>query len=163
MPGFAFSYTLRLSEADLQERIDLVLPVERKQLFVTVRVSDPDVDLSSRSNLVGIALSVEASVPGGLKGSGRGKLFGSVRYERNEGAFYLDEPKLRELEIKRVPAQLNKEIAKIAEVALVKALQRYPLYRLNESDNKQKMAKAMLESVNVEDQQLLIKLKPSFQ
>ena len=102
-------------------------------------------------------------MPGGLKGSGRGKLFGSVRYERNEGAFYLDEPKLRELEIKRVPAQLNKEIAKIAEGALVKALQRYPLYRLNESDNKQKMAKAMLESVKVEDQQLLIKLKPSFQ
>ena len=68
MPGFAFSYTLRLSEADLQERIDLVLPVERKQLFVTVRVSDPDVDLSSRFQSCGCCAECRRQRAGWLEG-----------------------------------------------------------------------------------------------
>lgn len=163
MPSFGFSYTLKLTEDELQTHVDSFLPLEHAQQYYCLRFSEPDVVLAPGSEELGLGLRMEVFLPIGLKGSGRGFLTGAVRYEREQSAFYLDQPVLKELHIKGVPAKLNAQIAKAAQQTLARLLARYPIYRFNEQDKKQKLAKAMLQSVKVVEQQLWLKLRPSFQ
>lgn len=160
MPSFGFSYTVRLTEDQLQAQIDTIMPIEKKQLMTTIRIFEPQLELVPDTNQIGIAVSLEAIAPGGLKGAAHGRLLGSIRYEKEQGAFYISDPELAHLHFKRVPDSLNKEITRVVQLALVQALNRYPVYRFNDKDGRQKMAKSMLESVTVDDEVLLIKLKP---
>jgi len=44
--AMAFSYTLEISEQDLQEKISKMMPMEKKKYFVTVILSSPEVSLA---------------------------------------------------------------------------------------------------------------------
>jgi len=153
----AIGYTLKLSEAELQERVSAMMPLEKKQLFLTVVISDPQISLLPDTDQVGVFLNVDAIIASGLKGSGRGRVIGSLFYDKSLGAFFLKAPVLDSLQIDRLPAQLNQQIAKVSQAMIASTLASYPLYTLNDNDFKQKMAKSMIESIDVQDQQLLIK------
>ncbi len=153
----AIGYTLKLSEAELQERVSAMMPLEKKQLFLTVVISDPQISLLPDTDQVGVFLNVDAIIASGLKGSGRGRVIGSLFYDKSLGAFFLKDPVLDSLQIDRIPAQLNQQIAKVSQAMIASTLASYPLYTLNDNDFKQKMAKSLIESIDVQDQQLLIK------
>jgi hypothetical protein len=153
----AIGYTLKLSETELQERVSAMMPLEKKQLFLTVVISDPQISLLPDTDQVGVFLNVDAIIASGLKGSGRGRVIGSLFYDKSLGAFFLKAPVLDSLQIDRLPAQLNQQIAKVSQAMIASTLASYPLYTLNDNDFKQKMAKSMIESIDVQDQQLLIK------
>jgi len=153
----ALGYTLKLSEADLQKRVSAMMPIEKKQLFMTVIVSDPTVSLLAESDQVSVFLNVEAIAPGGLKGSGRGRVLGKLHYDKSKGAFFLQDPKLDQLVIDRVPTTISQQISSVSQAMITATLASYPLYTLNDKDFKQKMAKSMIESIVVKDQHLLIK------
>lgn len=159
IPGFGFSYTIKMTEAEIQQKISAAMPLQKKQLFLTVVLSDPVVELRESDNKIALFLNVEARAPGGLKGSGRGKLAGTIRYEKETGRFFLADPVLEALEIDRISGKLNRELAKVVQVLMVSALEKQAIYRLREDDFKHKMARSMLDSVTVQNRQLLIKLK----
>lgn len=159
MPVFAFSYTIKMTEAEIQQKISAAMPLQKKQFFLTVELSDPVVELRDSDNKIALFLNVQATGPGGVKGSGRGKLAGTIRYEKESGSFYLADPVLEHLEIDRIQGKLNRELSKVVQVLIASALAKQPIYRLREDDFKHKMARAMLESVTVKGRQLLIKLK----
>jgi len=154
----AFTYTLEIPEQELQEKIDMMMPLERKSFFVTVVLSEPKVDLIQESNEIGFFSHVEVLIPGGLKGSGRGKIKGSVVYDADQGAFYLNNPSIEGLEIDRVPKKFYKKISAAIQVVLAKSLSKYPVYKLKDDDVKHQLAKSSLKSISVGNKTLLITL-----
>lgn len=153
-----FSYTLEMTEAQIQEKVSAMMPLKRKQFFVTVTLSNPKVVLIKDSNRMGIYLNVEALIPGISKGEGRGWVTGSISYNTSKGAFYLNEARIETLEIDNLAPVYSDKVKQLAQTVVTKAMAQYPVYQFDEQDMQQKFAKAMLESVEVKDERLRVTL-----
>lgn len=156
--AMAFSYTLEITEQELQEKVSAMMPLEKKKFFVTVILSEPKVELLKETNEISIFSNLEALAPGGLKGSGRAKITGSLSYDANEGAFYLNNPKIESIEIDKMPEKYSPKIKQLTQTAVSKAMSVYSVYKLKDDNLKHKLAKATLESISVDGGKLLVVL-----
>jgi hypothetical protein len=155
----AFSYTKVFTEEELQSRLEAVMPIERKKFFLTVIVSEPILDLVENENRLGIEATIEAIVPGGFVGSGRANIVGAIDYNADEGAFYIRDPEIVSLNIKRIPERHLKSVKSFAQTLLTSSLTAYPVFRFKDDNIQHKLAKSKLESVVVEGKKLLVKLR----
>jgi len=57
--AWAFSYTVEISEKELQEKISAMMPLEKKKFFMSVVLSNPDVDLMENDNKIGITIDIK--------------------------------------------------------------------------------------------------------
>lgn len=156
----AFTYTVEIPEYQLQEKLEALLPIEQKKLFVTLRIPKANVSLIADSNQVSIFANIEAFVPGGLKGSGRAQVKGSLEYDAESGAFYFKDPQIESIEIDRVPKSLLTSARELTQLAFKRVLNNYPVYRFKDENTKHKLAKNMLKEVRVESKILYLTLSP---
>ena len=84
--GMALTYTVEMTEAQLQSRMSEMIPLVKKNPFVTVTLSSPDVDLAVGNNEIGILSNIAVAAVGGISGSGRVKFVGSISYDAEAGA-----------------------------------------------------------------------------
>ena len=83
--GVVYSYTLEISEEELQSKVSAMMPMKKKNMFVAVTVLDPKVDLIKQSNEIGVFANVEVVALGSLKGSGRANITGTLNYDAKKG------------------------------------------------------------------------------
>ena len=62
------------------------------------------------------------------------------------------------MEVKNLPEKYLPKAREAAQLAIEKSLATRPIYRLKDNDLKQKLAKAVLQSVNVKNEKLLVTL-----
>jgi len=156
--SFAFSYTLEISESELQKKVSAMMPMKKKNMFVAVTVSDPKVDLIKESNEIGVMTNIEVIALGSLKGSGRANITGTLNYDAEKGEFYFRNPTVVSLEVDNVAKKFIPKIKKITQLAITKAMSAYPVYKFKDDNIKHKLAKAALKSVIVEQEKLLVTL-----
>lgn len=156
--SFAFSYTLEISESELQEKVSAMMPMKKKNMFVTVTLSEPKVDLIQESNEMGVFTNIEVIALGRLKGSGRANITGTLDYDAKQGAFYFRDPTVVSLEVDNVAKKLIPKIKEITQFAITKAMSTYPIYKFKDDNIKHTLAKAALKSVIVEQERLLVTL-----
>lgn len=147
----ALSYTLEISEEELQEKVSPRMQIEKRRYFVTVKNSNPRIDLVKETNEVEIVTNIKAKAPGNMKGSGRAMLVGSLHYNSEEKAFYFHEPRVIHLEVDKVPSKFIPKIKRAVQLATSKAMSIYPVYRLNNDTIKHRVASAVFKSVAVEN------------
>ena len=95
---------------------------------------------------------------GGVQGSGSAKITGSLKYDATKGEFYFNNPKIEHLEINQVPKQFIPDIKNIAQQLVTQVLAAQPIFKLNDNDVKQKLAKTALQSVSVKNEILFVVL-----
>jgi hypothetical protein len=156
--AYAFSYTKEFTEVELQEKVEGMMPLEKKKFFVTVIITEPKLDLIEGSNEFGIQTHIEAIAPGGIKGNGLTNITGSISYKPDEGAFYMDNPVIVDLKINGIAEKYHPKIKKIAQAIVSKFLSSRPVYKLRDDNLKHKLAKATLDSVLVQNEKLLVTL-----
>ena len=154
----AISYTVDVPKKIIEQQIALHMPLEKKVLMTTLRLSEPRLTFLEESNEIALFLNVDVFMIEGMKGSGRGELVGTIDYRAEEGAFYIVNPRIVDLSIDRVPSFLFPRIARAAELLLARSLVTYPVYRLNEEDVRHKMAKSALKKVTVTTETLQLTL-----
>ena len=154
----ALTYTVNISQQELQSKVEALMPIEKTKLFVTVVLSNPIIDLAESSNEIGLFSRILISAPGGLGGQGTIKLAGSLLYNADQGAFFLNNPQIQSIESKDVAAKHLDKVQQIAQLALEQYLSAKPIYRFKDDNMKHKLAKAVLQSVTVENQQLVVEL-----
>ena len=154
----AYENTVELTREDLQQHVDSLMPVQSQLLMIQLALSDPQVSLPEGQNRIAIASRLRALAPGLIDATGRAELSGTIRYQRQEGAFYLDQPVINALQIDQIPAQQTEPLKELLEVALSHALLSTPIYTLSKDNMKERMAKMMLKRVEVRDQKLLLHL-----
>lgn len=153
-----FTYTIELSERSLQEKVSEMMPLEKTRFFFTVRLSEPKLELIEASNEISYFTHIDVIVPGGLTGSGRGQISGSLRYEAGTGELFLDSPKLKHLEVDWLPSIFTSSVAMLAEPLLASASAKYPVYRLRDNSAAHQLAKSTLKSIKVKGNNLVITL-----
>ena len=154
----AFTYTLEITEQELQDKVAAMMPLEKQKRFYTVVISDPKIDLIKKTNEVGVSAKLDAVILGSLKGNGRARIEGSIEYRPEQGAFYLRDAEIVSLDIEKVPKDYNAVIKRVTQKALVKLLARNPVYKFKDDDLKHKLAKSVLKSVQVKGKHLAITL-----
>ena len=155
----AATYTLEVAEQEVQQRVAEKMPLEKRWLAFKIILSNPHVDLIKNTQLIGLRLDVEVSGPGHLQGNGQALLSGELVYAAELAEFHLLDPKIDNLHIGNVSADTRTTIQVIAQTALSKALSELPIYRLRDDALKQKLAKAVLASVELKNQRFLLHLK----
>lgn len=156
---YAFTFVKEMSEHELQRQVELMMPFEQKTLFATISISNPVVRLFEDENKVGVSAQIETLAPNGLKGSGSVGLAGRVVYEKSEGAFYIKEAQIQTLIIKGLTEQGSALIKPYVQALISNALQANPVFVLDDENAQQKLAKSSLQSVEVNDGKLRIKIK----
>ncbi len=150
----AFSYTHSLSEAELQQEIEKVMPIVKKKYFLTMTLSNPKINLIEGSNELGLRSDINVSAPGVMKGDGRAHIVGKLEYNQAQGAFYFKKARLLELTMKGIPPDILPDIKKAAQSSLTRSLSKRPIYVLKDNDIKQQIAKSTLQSIEVKNQAL---------
>jgi len=152
----AFSYTVEISEAELQAKVSAMMPMEKTAFFVTVILSKPKVDLTKGNNEIGLFAHVEVQALGNIKSSGEVEITGSLSYQADKTAFFLHDPKIVRLEIKNASEKVTLSVKKVVEIATRKILATRPIYTLSDDNLKHKLAKSVLKSIKVENEKLHI-------
>ncbi len=152
----AFSYTHSLSEAELQQEIEKVMPIVKKKYFLTMTLSNPKINLIEGSNELGLRSDINVSAPGVMKGDGRAHIVGKLEYNQAQGAFYFKNARLLELNMNGIPPDILPDIKKAAQSSLTRSLSKRPVYILKDNDIKQQIAKSTLQSIEVKNQALHI-------
>lgn len=155
--SMALSYNIEITEDELQEKVDEIMPLKKSKLFMTVILSEPDIKLTEGDDEIGIFSLIEVITPVGI-GKGKTYITGTISYDPEKAAFFYKKPKIATLEIDKVPKKYIPKVKKIAEKLARKILEKKPVYKLKDDSLKQKLAKSMLKSVSVKDNVLLLEL-----
>ena len=102
----ALEHTIEVTEQEIQTKISAFMPLERKQYFVTIKISNPKIDLIKETNEIGLFASIEANALGGIQGKGEVMIKGTLQYVQQQGAFYFNNPTIVSLAIDNVPESL---------------------------------------------------------
>lgn len=159
--SWSLNYTVEFTEAQLQQQLASMMPVTREQMFVTVTLSEPILDLGIGDNKIGVFSSMDISAPGGIKGTGRAKIVGQISYKKQTGEFFLYNPTVSHIEVDQIPSQFHSNIKQLAQLGLNSAIKGKPIFKLNDDNPQQNLAKSMLQSVKVEPGKILITLAVS--
>jgi len=134
------------------------MPMEKKKLFVKVVLSQPEVDLSVGNNKIGVFSNIEVIAPGGIKAEGKAKFNGSLSYNAENHEFYFHNPEIISLESNSIPPKLMPKVKELAQTTASTYLAKKPVYKLNDKNLKHKLAKSVLESIEVKNNKLMVKL-----
>ena len=154
----AFSYTLEISETELQAIVMAMQPMQIKKFFIAVCLSKPEVDLSGADDKLVIATRIEVVLPAGIKTTGSVWIKGSVSYRKESGEFFLQNPQVVDMAVKKLPRILIPALKYITQLAAKKNLAKQAIYRLGDDNIKHKLARAVLRSVAVENEKLIVVL-----
>jgi hypothetical protein len=153
------TYTLKLSADVLQKRIDAIFPIKVKKLIFVFKVSDPVVVIPpSTVDRIGVEVSLKVSIPGLLKAEGRGLIHGEIDYLASTGEFFFFDPSLQNFDVQGLPRRYQEEVRGLFEGIMKAALSDISIFKFDERDTKQRIARKMLKSVKVEDERLKIEI-----
>lgn len=156
--SMALTYTIKLSEAELQKKVDAMMPIEKKKLFFKLKLSEPKIELIEGSNEIGIFTHIDFDSKFGIKGAGRAKITGALSYDADSNEFFFKNSKIQQLEIDKVSQKNIQQIKGLVQKVVSKILAKHPVYRLKDDNLKHKLTKSVLQSVSVKDKQLLLEL-----
>jgi len=154
----AITYTLKITEDELQDKVSAMMPLEKTRFFVNVILSNPEVDLLDGSNKISVLSNIKVLAPAGLKGSGKAKITGSLTYDPELTAFFFKNPTIENISIDNFPEKHIPKVKSIAQSVASKILTTQPVYKLKDNNLKHKLAKSILQSVTVINEELLVKL-----
>lgn len=154
--NIAGALTLKFTEAELQEKVSAMMPLEKKKGFITIVFSDPVVKLLKESNKIGIKTNMAAKIPGGIKGTGMAEITGSLSYNKDESTFHMLDPVITTMHIDKVPDKFQPKIKALAQKSLSKTMATRPIYKLRDDNMKHKLAKSTLKNISVKDGKLLV-------
>lgn len=153
--------TLRIPRDDLQTDMAKRFPVEADKHVVTLRASDPQLELLGQVNRLAVRLRLQAtSASGNSQLTGTSRVEGRIEYVEAEHAFYLRDPQVTELQLDSANSIPGKRLIERASRSAVEAMLRtHPVYRLDRNRS-EKEAKAIrhLRSVRVENQDLVLEV-----
>lgn len=154
----AFSYTLELTEAEIQARVDALMPLEKKRFFITAILRHPEIDLIGETNRIRLTADVELKAPRNVSGAGRVSFSASLRYDARTGSFHLDDLRVDGLEVAGVSESHIPRATRVLQFVARKYLAAKPVFTLKDNDVKQQLARSALKSVEVQGDVLTVEL-----
>lgn len=155
-------YVVKLSEPDIQAKLQEKLPLTKTYLFIIqVTLDNPRVNLENGSNKVKAGLDILFNitlnkVPKPL--GGEVDISGGVLYLAEKGQFFLTNPIIENLKVQGIPQEYTDKVNKALSKALAEYYKEHPIYTLRATDVKQAAARLILKNVIIKNKELIITL-----
>ncbi len=161
--NMAFNYNLEISEKKLQKTVQSMMPMVKKKFFITVTLSDPQIHLIEATNEIAVYTHINVKFPKGvsageISSSGKLKIKGTLSYKSDTGQFFYKNPVIEKLEIHKVSEKYMAKLKTMIQLVAKQTLEILPVYTLKDDNLKNKLAKAMLQSITVKDKKLLLEM-----
>ncbi len=152
--AWSLSYTLNLSESELQSALDKKQPFTKKKVLYKLNLQKAELDLHESENRLSLSSEFSFSTLASEPVKGECRLSGRLVYKAKQSSFYLQDVELNSLRIDGISDKQLAKMSPVADLALKKLIASRALYTLKEDDIKQKLAKASLDSVKVNNKSL---------
>ncbi len=150
------SYTFRFTAAEIEQSLNRKLPVSKSKFLVRATVQSLEVGLSERPDRIVLRPQVEVSIAGQSALTGQALVEGQIRYAPDTGEFFFDAPKMVEVTVGGIPESMRQRAEDLIATCAEAYLTITPVYRLEQTDFKQSLARMLLKSVKVRDGQLQV-------
>jgi hypothetical protein len=152
------TYVVELSQEQLQDKLEKGFPLKKGVLVFNLELTDPKVTLRDGSDRIHFSVNVGTNIRiDGVTPRGTAAVATRLRYVPDRGEFYMSDPDAV-LDLESMTGENLEKINEIANVLLKEFSAQRPLYRLEESDLKENVARAVLRDVRVEGGVLKIHL-----
>ena len=153
-----FRKRMVFTREDLQKKVAPQFPLKQKGKLIAVTFSQPLVVLEKGGDRLGLQLDVKVAPALGKKYEGRAEVDGEIEYRPDKGEFFVVDPQVRRLHIDDVPQKYQEPIRQLANKAATRFLADVPVYKLDQKNFKQSLAKLVLKSVLVENGELVVEV-----
>jgi hypothetical protein len=157
-PGFSLSYTMEVSEKELQKKVQAFMPLTQKNNLVSVTLKNPVIDIMKDTNKIGLSSAIDATALGGIKGNGIIDVAGNIVYNKDQGAFFLQNIEVLDFKSDKINDSYKDIVKVLAQQLLNTALKAHPIYQFDTSKTEGKIAKSSFKSVKIRDEKLLLKM-----
>ena len=157
LPAILQANTLEISHQDLQLMAEQQFPINRKTPFALVSFDNPQVILAKNSNRLGISLDISAKFPGQLSTRGKGQVDGELEYRPEKGEFHLRNPRMVAVSLQGIAPEYNAMLQSLISEFARQSLPIIVVYRLDENQPEQALAKRMLKSVQIKNGKVIVK------
>lgn len=154
----AYAQDIRFSRAELQKQIENYMPYTQQQSIFMLTLSDPALTLLSDEQRVAIRTQFKVTTAIGGEGNGWINVDGKLRYKSSDHSFYIDSPRVTELDIQGVPAEFKPQLRQLAQEVIAPFLIERPIYTLTGKNMQEALAKMMLKSITIKDNQVIASL-----
>jgi hypothetical protein len=153
-------FVIEITEEQIQEKLDAQFPISEEYLLIfRLTLADPEVALEEGSDRIGLGVSAFTNVRvDDEELTGQANIATKIRYNPQKGSLHLVDPQVENLTISLLPEKYEDAVMLAAGVSTNKFLDDYEIYRLDQSDFKQRMAKLVLKDVVVKDGVLRVTL-----
>lgn len=159
MTGCANALTYQMTQQELQTKVEKSFPLQKETPFAMLTFSSPRVVLKSENNRLGVMMNVLAESAGKTLGKGTGMVDGELEYVAASGEFRLRNPKVNDLVIDGLSPNANTLLQGVASDALARMMPVIVVYKLDEKEFRQSMAKRMLKSIRVESGRVVAEME----
>ena len=153
---------IRISEAELQHALDEKLPLTKRYFFIIdVTLKNPRVHLQEGSDRVNAGLDIGLNLQIDKDATPLGgsiDISGGITYSPKNGAFYLVEPVIENIELQGLSEKRRPKVAKAITLALTEYFSENPIYTLKRGDLKQAAARLTLKKISVASGELVVVL-----
>ena len=148
-----FQKEISISKTQIQEMLDKKFPIDKNSVFAKLTLASPNVYLG-RSN-IGMKLNYFGNFFK-KKISGFIDFNGEIIYKQDKGAFYLANFNIVDIKVNKSNF-LNIGKLKTIFIKIIDSyLDDYPVYRLNQADIKENIAKFFLKDVKIQSENLIL-------
>ncbi|MFK5951041.1 MAG: DUF1439 domain-containing protein [Methylococcales bacterium] len=150
--------TLEFTESEIQQKVDEISPFVKTKYFVTFQITNPRITLLESVNRIRINSGVIISNGGKVKGAGHVIITGTLRYDKQKAAFFLNDTDLESITIDRVPGDKIKQIQLFLQKTAVPVLSALPVFSFKDDNIKHQIAKSTLKSILIKGKTLFVEL-----
>ncbi|MCA3015146.1 MAG: DUF1439 domain-containing protein [Myxococcaceae bacterium] len=142
-----------LGAEQLERELSKGFPVKREASVLFLELADPKVRLEAGSDKVGLTLRASLGIAV-LRLEGLLTVRGRVRYQSEQGVFFLDAPEVVSLEVPGLPAAKQEQVFGLVTDVTQLFLPTVPIYRVPQRSS----ARLLLKAVRVEQGRLIAEL-----
>ena len=149
----AKTYEIRISQAQLEQKLAERLPLTQRYPLVSVTLAQPRVHLNEDSERVdfGLNMTVNTNTSGSQLLGAQIDVSASLRYDAERGAIFLDQPVMGKLVVQGLDERRTAMAQVALEAAMASFLAQQPVYTLNASDTRQRVARMAVRDIKVEN------------
>ncbi len=148
-------FVVKLSQQQVQQRMDKRFPVGVRKLVFEVRLERPAVSFV-RGGRVNIGVSVVGLVAAMPVGKASAVITGRVRYDADRHEFQLTDPRVESLDVSHMPVRYTEHARRAVDQVAATALPAVPLYRLD--PHRHRVARLMLKRAWICDARLCLEM-----
>jgi Protein of unknown function (DUF1439) len=153
-----FSYTVELSQVELQEKMEKKFPFKKKKFLLTTLVSNPIVKLQNELNHILISFDIKIMATKTISFNTSAVVQGMLEYKQEEKSFYFKELEVTELNLKNIPKKFHKGLKKTIIFVATSYLNKFPVFKIKDKGLKLKLVGALLQDIKIQNHILYIKL-----